>query len=310
MPEQAVKALYQYAAKVIQGGVVVGSKTTPIGSGTYFSSINIHNPWRHTVKYAVKVAISGANGRSDTVSNFQRHELRPDATTEYDHVGFGSLLLPDSMPSFLEGYFVIESEEELDVVGVYTGAAVQDQHLGAMHMERIPKRIVPACKDLKMDIGTGSNKDWMVASVPPIGSTINIGPAPIVGESDIHPTTWANPTPPAQWIGTGVKTAPGDYVYELRFCLCWTFHDAKIVFDLWADNQATMSLNDIPTFPPATPASDAFLQANVTQVVIPSTSFRIGENVLRVKVTNITTNPSPSGMLLQGTLKAMDADCA
>jgi hypothetical protein len=304
MPEKVIKTIYQYAAKVIQGEIKIGGKITPIGPGAYFTSINIHNPWRHPVKYAVKVAISGQNGKWNSISNFQSHILGPDATTEYDHVGFDFLLHPISMPPFLEGYFVIESEEELDVVGVYTGAAIQDQHLGAMHMERIPKRIVPACKDLRMDIGTGSNKDWMLQSVPS-ASSIQTGPAPIVNS---HHPDWADPISPAQWIGIATNTSPGDYVYELRFCLCWTFRNAQIIFDLWADNHATMSLNGIPTSPPIT-SNPGFGPSSGTHVVIPSANFRIGENILTVTVTNTTSFNSPSGMLLQGSLSALDADC-
>jgi len=133
--------IYQYAVKVIHGRIKICSRPTPIGPGIYFTSVNVHNPWRREVKYAVKLAVSGFHGKPGTISNFQRQQLGPDEVTEYDHVDFTTLL--GTLPSFLEGYFVIESEEELDVVGVYTGAAVQNGHLGAIHMECVSPRDIP-----------------------------------------------------------------------------------------------------------------------------------------------------------------------
>ena len=133
--------LHQYAVKVIQGEIKIGHKTTPIGPGIYFTSVNVHNPWRHAVRYRFKLAASGSNGEPGKITEFKSAGLEPDAVTEYDYLGFTSLL--GSLPAFLEGYFVIESEEELDVVGVYTGATAKDNFLGAMHMERVPARDVP-----------------------------------------------------------------------------------------------------------------------------------------------------------------------
>jgi len=50
---------YQYAVKVIQGKT---DDFIPIGPGVYFTSVNVHNPWRHEVNYCVKLAVSGHNG--------------------------------------------------------------------------------------------------------------------------------------------------------------------------------------------------------------------------------------------------------
>ena len=291
------KGLYQYAVKVIQGGIQVGSKTTPIGPGIYFTSVNVHNPWRHKVNYAVKLAVSGPHGKPGTISPFQLHQLGPDEATEYDYMDFGN------PQSFLESYFVIESEAELDVVGVYTGAAVQDGRLGAMHMERVPVRIIPRCKDLKMDISTGVAQ-WRLAPPLPPGSTppMVVGPAPI----SMPPcSAWVPATGSAKWVGTSGSNsgAKGDYTYELSFCLCWTFQNAQINLTLWADNQAKLLFNNSPTTPPAT-GSDAFtgsgLAVNITS------GFIVGMNKLTVVVTN---NGGPTGMLLSGALSANQADC-
>lgn len=116
----------------------------PIGLGIFFTSVNVHNPWRKEAKYAVKIAISKPNGEAGPIAKFQDHLLGPDATTEYDYIGFNALL--NGLPPFYEGFFVIESFVELDVVGIYTGSAIQNKCLGAMHMERVPARIIPLLK--------------------------------------------------------------------------------------------------------------------------------------------------------------------
>lgn len=291
---------YQYAVKVIQGGINVSSHTQPIGPGIYFTSVNVHNPWRHEVKYAVKLAISGPHGRPGDVFPFHLHQLGPDEATEYDHLDF----MPNP-PSFLESYFVIESEEELDVVGVYTGAAVQDKHLGAMHMERVPARVIPRCKDLKMDISTGVAQ-WQITAVPVIGSFLNTGPAPV--SSPVH-SNWAlPPNNNVKWVGTpgNVSTAEGEYKYELRFRLCWTFKDAKIDFMLWADNSAKVYLNADPT---PIGAASTFLQGQGSPVSA-TIGFQPGVNIIKVVVTNDAGGTvNPSGMMLSGTLSANAADC-
>jgi hypothetical protein len=137
----------QYAVKVIQGSITTESKTKPIGPGVYYTSVNIHNTTPIDVKetiYHVKLALSGSNGVAGKISNWQKFVLKYDEVTEFDSTGFNALLTASliALPTFIEGFFVIECETELDVVGVYTGAAAQDLHLGAMHLERVPKRLV------------------------------------------------------------------------------------------------------------------------------------------------------------------------
>ncbi|HEY5122385.1 MAG TPA: hypothetical protein VIK14_01475, partial [Ignavibacteria bacterium] len=73
--------IFQYSVKVIQGGIQVDSKIRPIGPGSYFTSVNVHNPWRHDVKYAIKMAVSGSNGKISTISNFHIFKISPDAVT-------------------------------------------------------------------------------------------------------------------------------------------------------------------------------------------------------------------------------------
>ena len=288
---------YQYAVKVIQGVLKVGSKTLPIGPGIYYTSVNIHNPWRENVKYAVKTAASGYHGKPGDVSPFHLYDLDPDKATEYDSLDF-----TPNPPSFLEGFFVIESEKELDVIGVYTGAAVQDERLGAMHLERVPVRVVPRCLDLKMNISTGAIP-WQITAVPNTGSTLSIGPAPIA--SPTHPS-WAAPPSNVSWLGVSYpgSTGPGEYIYKLSFCLCWTFKNPSLTCKLWGDNSAKMYLNNNLI------GSTTTWQGAGVQVTT-NNYFQVGTNDIDVKVTNATgTSGNPSGMMLSGTISANEADCS
>lgn len=143
MPQE----LKQYAVKIIQG-VIPDEVGRPhaFGPGLYYTSVNIHNPWDFTVEYKVKVAPSGVNGSASHHSNLTPYRLETDDATEFEASGFRHLLQhyhipPIPMPHFLEGYFVIESIYELDVVGVYTGATLKNE-LRALHMEHVSPRTV------------------------------------------------------------------------------------------------------------------------------------------------------------------------
>lgn len=313
--------IYQYAVKVIYGTIPEppSKQHYIIGPGIYFTSVNVHNPWRHQVTYAIKLAVAGYNGAPGPIENFTLHQLGPDAVTEYDALGLQPPPPPPPPPIIppqhsFEGYCVIECEEELDVVGVYTGAAVQDQRLGAMHLERVPARTLPRCRSItNADISSGVAK-WMITqssdlthlplSQPLLGIYVPVMPTPL-------PAGYANPSGSAVWLGASTATGgdcgglPCTYTYELDFCLCWTFRNAQITLNLWADNKATLSLNG--NLLATTPTPKAFTPGNVTSVTI-TTGFVIGINKLQVVVTN-TDGPSPTGMLIEGSGSADAADC-
>lgn len=290
-------SIYQYAVKVIQGSIKVDSRTKPIGSGIYCTSVNVHNPWRHDVKYAIKLAVAGPQGKPGTISPFQIHQLKGDEVTEYDQVGFAALLSPISLSSFLEGYCVIESEEPLDVVGVYTGAAIQDERLGALHMERVPARSVPRCQDLKLNISSGTAQ-WGLTQVA-AGSTLVVGAAPVVA---VPVSSWAV-SPNSKWLGSS-KTgeAKGEYTYELEFCLCWSFEKAVMNFTVWTDNEATVFLNSTQL---GTTSSTSFSGPGTP--INTSSGFQSGVNKLKVVVKN---SGGPTGMMLSGTFSASGASCS
>ena len=144
---------YQYAVKVVQGeSDPLGTQPQdPLSPSLYFTSVNIHSPWLcQCVCFRVKLAIAGHFGDPGPMTGwfYPKGCLRPDAVTEYDGEDFTYMLSTiGSPPNFYEGYFVIESEDELDVVGVYTVTSSNSLCLQSvtMHQERVQPRRIEIC---------------------------------------------------------------------------------------------------------------------------------------------------------------------
>jgi hypothetical protein len=126
-------APFQYAAKFVCGKPGGGE----LAPGVYFTAINVHNPTNHAVRFRKKVAVAGRRERPGPVSKFFDAKLGPDEALEIDcpdirsHAGVHE--------EFLKGFVVIESDVELDVVGVYT-AAGGDGEVETLEIERVPAR--------------------------------------------------------------------------------------------------------------------------------------------------------------------------
>jgi hypothetical protein len=284
--------LFQYAVKLIHGDVKVGSGYK-IGFGSYFSNVNVHNPWRHQVKFAVKIAISGEFGKPGPVTLFKISHIGPDEVINFGKDAFENILLPLNMPDFLEAYLVIECCEELDVVGVYTGSIIQDGKLSTMHMERVPARLIPVCTEKETDISTGI-ANWRLTTIP-IDSIIGTGLAPICNPKH---GAWANPPRPAvYWLGTKNDTKPGDYIYELHFNLSWEIQNSKITGKLWADNSAIVYLNNIQCYD--VPAN-AYAGSGIDMLI--TDHFVQGDNILKVVVKNAGDVDNPSSLMIDGKL--------
>jgi hypothetical protein len=136
----------QYAVKVLcgaNGGREPRTKpaagTDPrVAPGTYFTAINIHNPGERPVVGRMKVAVALPNGRPGPISKFIDFKLRPDEAVSIDcaelYERFGA------KPIFTDGFTVIESEAELDVVAVYTAAGATGK-VESLETERVPPRM-------------------------------------------------------------------------------------------------------------------------------------------------------------------------
>jgi hypothetical protein len=286
----------QYSVKVIQGIIKDPYGDNPpesISPGIFFSSVNVHNPWRHAIRYAVKMAISGPYGKTGKISVFQYYELPPDGATQFGFEDFKTLL--GGLPSFTEGYFVIESQEELDVVGVYTGAAIQDQRLGAIHMERVPARKVSRCRDVKIDVSTGIAA-WKLTVTADSANVPQGIAAPAAKNS-----AWATePNSGVKWVGNKNYVNKGDYTYEFSFHLDETFLNPQLNFTLWVDDTAKIYINGVQKA-----VASGFTGAG-TPIVITS-GFQVGTNTIKVLVNNAMV---AMGMMVFGKFSAEAADCS
>ncbi len=294
-------ALYQYSVKVVQGRT---SDAEVLGPGQYSTSVNIHNPWCRNVSYQVKFAAAGQNGREDTITGYLSFILGPDGVTEFDRGGFATLFAPAPFPNFIEGYFVIQCEEQLDVVAVYSGNALGNGELATIETERVPSRLVPRGRDFGAYISTGVAA-WMITSVP-AGSSLSVGPAPV--SSPQCPFNWTTPGAAgvlwgAQWVGMsdGVPTTTGNYDYVYTFQLCCNFYNAEIHFNLWADDSAEVFFNGVKKASAMDNCGGPALAVDIAD------GFRVGTNVLRIAVRNRNSSsgdPTTSGMMLDGWLFA------
>jgi hypothetical protein len=126
-------AAFQYAAKFVCGK----ASADELAPGAYFTAINVHNPTEHDVEFRKKIAVAGRREEPGLVSEFFDARLGPDEALEIDCPDIRELARADS--DLLKGFVVLESDVELDVVIVYTAAAVDGQ-VETLHTDRVPPR--------------------------------------------------------------------------------------------------------------------------------------------------------------------------
>jgi hypothetical protein len=133
---------YQYAAKYLCG-TVTGKAGTPgygiVAPGTYFTSVNVHNPNSQAVEFRKKFAVALPNENPEgRISPLVNASLKPDAAFEIECADIlGHFQPPATGPS--KGFVVLLSPAPLDVVAVYTAAAAAAGPIVTMFMERVPK---------------------------------------------------------------------------------------------------------------------------------------------------------------------------
>ena len=110
-----------------------------VAPGTYFTTINIHNPAEKPVVGRIKVAVASPNGRPGQISRFVDFKLGPDEAISID---CGQLYARFGIKSeFTDGFTVVESETELDVIAVYSAAGASGK-VEALETERAPARLL------------------------------------------------------------------------------------------------------------------------------------------------------------------------
>lgn len=132
----------QYAVKIVCGrGETGGDMGGIVAQGTYFTAVNVHNPGTKTIAMRKKIAVAYPNQKPGPISKWIEAKMEGDQAFEVDCPEMYKImgLQPGKL---LKGFLVIESQAELDVVGVYTAAGPQGLVTG-LHMERVPRRVVP-----------------------------------------------------------------------------------------------------------------------------------------------------------------------
>jgi hypothetical protein len=131
----------QYAAKFVCGEQESrkGSYAPPqlLAAGRYYTVINVHNPSDKTVTLRYKVATVLPNGQPGPISRFFDTKLGPDQALFIDCSQITALL--KTQDKLVEGFVVVESETDLDVVAVYTAAG--EKKVESFKVERIPPRV-------------------------------------------------------------------------------------------------------------------------------------------------------------------------
>jgi hypothetical protein len=138
----SAQQLRQYAAKFVCGKASDEQmKLFNFAPGTYFSTINVHNPaLLATAKFQKKFALASPDEKPGKISAFFDVTLKADEAMQidcgniYGHLG----IIPGT---FIEGFVVIQTPapRELDVVGVYTAAG--NAGVSTLHMERVAGRL-------------------------------------------------------------------------------------------------------------------------------------------------------------------------
>ena len=126
---------FQYAVKFVcgkaDGRVAV--------KGNYRTAINLHNPSYRDIKFVFKVAIALPNLKEGQITDFKSASLGPDGAAEIDCPDIWRRL-DWNTDKWAKGFVVMETDNELDVVGVYT-ATGPDGRTITLDLERVEPRV-------------------------------------------------------------------------------------------------------------------------------------------------------------------------
>jgi hypothetical protein len=154
-------SFYQYAVKVVCGTVSTfeGAELGHV-SGRYQTAINVHNPAGATINFGKHLSIALPFQKAGPRGPFAGGTLAADESlqiecrelmTSLTPGGFLGDCLATDLICIVEGFLIIRSPGELDVVAVYTAAprGVPGTYYGSgdvstMHIEVVQPRKMPA----------------------------------------------------------------------------------------------------------------------------------------------------------------------
>ncbi|HUC62637.1 MAG TPA: hypothetical protein VMF53_11850 [Alphaproteobacteria bacterium] len=311
-PAYNCKTEFQYAVKVVCGVIAAAQPGTdaqpgPLAPGHYYTAVNIHNPAVcGCVTPRMKVAQAlpwGADKPMGTVTPY--YSVGPICADQAIEIDNPQILGLFPRATFVKGYLVIASPQELDVVAVYTAAQDYCGPCSNLFTERVPARCVPVCEDLVLPIDTGVAA-WQTVATP--AGTLAT-PQPVVVLSPL-PSAWKPAPSGSAWVsaaaGDASTAASGSYTYQLGFELCSGYSNPVLQLQGLADNAAQVFLNNTgfgslagfgasPPYPTLSP---------------PAASFLVGANVLKIVVTNGPGGgANPTGFAVAGLLRVAGGKC-
>lgn len=132
----------EYAVKFVCGTNARPTLSPAAAPGVYFTAINIHNPGNEAVPLVHKVALAEPGRPTRPTAITSPFRLAYDEATDVDCAQITRLLDAASIPHgpFYTGFYVIQSQTELDVVAVYTTAPSRAGGVNSIHTERVPVR--------------------------------------------------------------------------------------------------------------------------------------------------------------------------
>jgi len=299
--------LLQYATKFICGVAppVAPSTTNPVAArGRYFTAINVHNPARAAAATVYKKFTVGLPAEQvGAVTQYFEMTLGGDETMQVD-CGDIARHLNQPPDAFLEGYAVIESVRELDVVAVYTAGTGTGSDVTSIHSERVQPRRMPPCGNLNLSLNTGTGSAvWTVVAAPN-------GPVPRA--PIVLPANPYFPLTSSLWL-TATSTNPqqqqlnGVWEYETCFCICPGAPRVSLnLTGVRVDDDSQFFLNRISIG--SVSLQNPPLPSDITNINNnAATHFRPGRNCLRVRVVN--TIGGFTGLDLVGTINGAGAAC-
>jgi hypothetical protein len=152
-----LKTSYQYAVKALctlMGDIGFGDAMAP---GRYRTVINIHNPTEKKIEVARKFALAGQPGDPGggiSVTPYKSFGLGPDQAVAINCFDIANFFCPINGIcvdfTAIDGFLVINSASELDVVAVYSGNPKSGE-VSALEVETIAARKLAKSITIKAD---------------------------------------------------------------------------------------------------------------------------------------------------------------
>lgn len=150
-----LKTSYQYAVKTLC--TLMGEFGDAMAPGRYRTLINIHNPTEKKVEVARKFALAGQPGDPAgdiSITPYKSFVLAPDQAASFNCFDISNFFCPINGIcvdfTAIDGFLVLNSALELDVVAVYSSHP-KDGQVSALEVETIAARKLAKVITIKKD---------------------------------------------------------------------------------------------------------------------------------------------------------------